>query len=131
MKFGDSVNFIENGVEVTAIVLGSRTLDDHSGANGEELLHLGFFQEVLAPGPGNKRVVKNVLGTQAQHELVQFRLDVAHDSHEFSDEAKKQLGKPIYPGGRWKEQEISTFTGRVEGEDGEEGASKKKKKKGE
>lgn len=115
MKFGDAVVYIENGVEFNATVLGVRVLDHHTGANDEPLLHLGFFKEafgqVIGKDESGEEIKRPLVGTQNQGDLVQFRLDVAHDSHEFNDEVKKNLNTTTYPGGRWKEVEISTFTG--------------------
>ncbi len=92
MKFGDQVILIENGKEFSATVLSARILDHHLGENDEPLLALGFFVEV----PG-------VLGTARALELVQFRTDVAHESHEFGAAAAQAKLTGIYPGGRWKE----------------------------
>lgn len=92
MKFGDQVLFTESGKEFTATVLSARILDHHMGSNDEPLLSLGFFSEV----PG-------VLGTARQNELVQFRSDVAHETHEFSPDMASKGLKGIYPGGRWSE----------------------------
>lgn len=92
MKFGNQVLFTESGKEFTATVLSERILDHHMGSNDEPLLSLGFFSEV----PG-------VLGTARQNELVQFRADVAHETHEFSPDVASKGLKGIYPGGRWKE----------------------------
>lgn len=114
MKFGHPVLYIESGQQYEAIVIRAREIDDHVGAQEEPLLDLAFFKQVLDPAKSTpkKPVYRDVFGTQAQSELVQFRTDVAHESHEFSEEAQKKFGK-IYPGGRWKEREMSTFTGRV------------------
>jgi hypothetical protein len=129
MIFGETVIYTEGGVEYEATVLGSRLLDDHNGSEEEPLLTLGFFKPVTRPGQDGKTpVTVGVIGTSEMSKLVQFRIDVAHESHQFSDEAKKQYhavygGTAIpqkdktikhvvtYPGGRWKEKEISTFTG--------------------
>lgn len=95
MKFGDQVVFIENGKEFSATVLSARILDHHLGENDEPLLALGFFVEV----PG-------VLGTARALELVQFRTDVAHESHEFGAAAAQAKLAGIYPGGRWREVNV-------------------------
>lgn len=122
LKFGDPIVFIENEKEINAIFLRSRILDDHLGSNGEPLVDLGFFQQVTAPGPDGKLVIRDLVGTDWATDIVQFRIDVPHVSHEFSQEAKKKLmriyggtevthpvGDPsphcVYPGGRWKLQE--------------------------
>lgn len=99
MQLNDIVNFTENGKEYKATVLAIRNLDHHDGENGEPLLHLGYFATVL-DAQGDP---KNLVGTQAQNELVQFRLDVAHSSHTFSEEANRKGFKGVYPGGRWTE----------------------------
>lgn len=119
MNFGDRVIFTEGGVDYQAIVLRQRYLDDHLGANDEPLLDLGFFKPVMKPGPDGIPVIKDVVGTEAQSELVQFRIDVAHETHEFSDAEKRKYHLQYngvrrviegevehhvsYPGGRWKE----------------------------
>lgn len=111
MKFGDRVIFIENGEEFNATVLSSRVLDHHTGENDEPLLSLAFFKPVMAPGPQGFPVEKNVIGTAQQGDLVQFRHDVAHVSHEYSEEYLKEYngGRPMtYAGGRWTEE---TFPG--------------------
>lgn len=103
MKFGDNVILIENGEEFVATVFAERVLDDHTGTDGEPLLTVGFFKQPMVPGADGKTLVpKMVLGTSQQHELVQFRTDVAHETHEFSDEAKQNLSVNIYPGPRWR-----------------------------
>lgn len=115
MKFGDQVIYVENGKEFNATVLSARVLDNHMGAGDEPLVHLAFFKEVedfsVLPDADNERPKISVLGTARQLELVQFRADVAHESHEFSGEARAQSVKPgnvplpegVYPGGRWRE----------------------------
>lgn len=98
MNFGDSVLYTENGKTYKATVLGSRIMDHHSGKDGEPLVQLAFFVDV----PG-------VLGTARQGELVQWRVDVAHESHEYTDEHRAEAAKRgqhypgIYGGGRWSE----------------------------
>lgn len=129
MKFGDRVIFTEGGVEYQAIVLRQRFLDDHLGANDEPLLDIGFFKPVMKPGPDGVLVIKDVVGTEAQSELVQFRIDVAHETHEFSGSAKQKYHLQYngvrrvvdgevehhvnYPGGRWKELEEEPVQGHV------------------
>lgn len=100
MNFGDQVIFTENNKQFKATVLSARVLDHHLGANDEPLLQLGFFAPVLAPD-GKTEV--NVIGTARQNELVQFRADVAHESHEFGAAAAEAKLAGIYPGGRWRE----------------------------
>jgi hypothetical protein len=119
MKFGDPLIYIENGKEIPAIVLRTRVLDDHMGANGEPLVDLGFFQQVTIPGTDGKPVVRELTGTDWATDMVQFRIDVPHVSHGFTPEAQEKLmaiygGTRLqteegikhhctYPGGRWKE----------------------------
>lgn len=104
MELNSTVIYTENGKEYTATVLEIRYLDHHQGENGEPLLHLGYFAPVLdAEGKPKK-----LIGTQDQNSLVQFRIDVAHESHEFSPEAGRKGLKGTYPGGRWREIEPST-----------------------
>lgn len=133
MKFGDRVLFTESGETHTAIVLRQRELDDHMGANQEPLLDIGFFKQVKRPDPKGNMVVKDVVGTEAQSELVQFRIDVAHASHEFSPAAKSkyhlqyngvrrvQDGKVDhvvnYPGGRWEELPEEHVQGHISDEE--------------
>ena len=99
MKFEDRVLYLENGKTYNATVLGVRVLEHHSGADGEPLLHLAYFVDV----PG-------VLGTSRQSELVNYRVDVAHASHAYTDEhrlAAKEKGMTYpgtYGGGRWTEE---------------------------
>lgn len=106
MKFGDAVLYRESNQLYTATVLGVRVLDDHSGEDDEPLLHLGFFKEVTTPGPNGIPIPKAVVGTSAQDGLVQFRLDVAHESHIYTAAQQQKYGIAVYPGGRW--QEINT-----------------------
>lgn len=103
MKFGEQVIFTENGKEYFATVLSARALDHHTGANDEPLLQLGFFKEVLDPADPKHEATLNVIGTARQNELVQFRADVAHESHEFGAAAAAVNLTGIYPGGRWRE----------------------------
>lgn len=120
MKFGDPIIYVENGKEISAIVLRSRVLDDHMGSDNEPLVDLGFFQQVTAPGPDGKPQVRELTGTDWATDLVQFRIDVPHESHEFSEKAKAKYmhryggtdipqedgtfkAHCVYPGGRWKE----------------------------
>lgn len=99
MNLLDQVTYSENGKDYLATVLGIRELDHHHGKSGEPLLHLGFFKPVLDENGEPKKLV----GTSDAHQLVQFRVDVAHDSHEFDDIAQRKGFKGVYPGGRWKE----------------------------
>lgn len=121
MKFGDPVIYTENGTDYLATVMATRELDHHAGADGQPLLHIGFFalptinRGIPAPGatvaaaPDPDSVVRTVLGTSRQNELVQFRPDVAHQSHAFGPDAhadaaiKRQILPAILSGGRWRE----------------------------
>lgn len=121
MKFGDPVIYTENGTDYVATVLATRELDHHAGADGQPLLQIGFFalptinRGIPAPGatiaaaPDPDSVVRTVLGTSRQNDLVQFRADVAHQSHAFGPEAhadaatKRQILPTIFTGGRWRE----------------------------
>lgn len=108
MKLFDQVKYTEKGEETIATVLEIRNLDHHDGENGEPLLHLGFFAPVLQFDAKGAATEKKVVGTHDAYSLVQFRIDVAHVSHEFSAEAEKAGLKGIYPGGRWSEIEITS-----------------------
>lgn len=103
MELFDSVKYIESGREIIATVLEIRHVDHHDGENGEPLLHLGFFAPVMGAAADGKPVPKKVVGTHDAWSLVQFRIDVAHASHSFSEEANKKGLKGIYAGGRWTE----------------------------
>ena len=111
MKFGDVIVYTENEVEYNATVLSSRVLDGHGGTNDEPLLDIGFFKQVLKPGADGKPVVQAVSGTGDVLSLVQIRHDVAHESHQYSKEDQKRYSAKVFAGGRWREQEISNFTG--------------------
>jgi hypothetical protein len=99
MKVGDLVIYSEGGKDFNALVLGEREIADHLGKDDEPLVTLIFAKERVdsfgTPLP--------LHGTGQQSELVQFRLDVAHASHSYSDEQKKKYSKQAYDGGRWKE----------------------------
>ena len=111
MKINSTVLYTENGQDYVATVLEIRKLEHHSGKSGEPLLHLGFFKQVMIKDFSGQLVRKSVIGTQAQNDLVQFRLDVAHESHEFGSAANKVGLKGVYPGGRWKfAEEVSPAT---------------------
>jgi hypothetical protein len=131
MKFGDVVLYEEMNKLYTATVLGVRVLDDHSGEDDESLLHLGFFKEVTQPGPNGIPVPKTVIGTSAQDGLVQFRLDVAHESHTYTAAQQLKYGVAVYPGGRWQEinNAPSNFRGTQSVEDEKTPADKVKLQK--
>jgi hypothetical protein len=111
MKFGDVVIYSEGGEEYNAIVLGEReghfqyrdggalVSADHKGKNGEPLLTLVFAKQRLDAA----KQPLPIHGTGQTESLAQFRLDVAHESHEYTDKQKKQLEKTAYDGGRWRE----------------------------
>jgi hypothetical protein len=103
VEVDDTVIYTENGEDYVATVLATRNLDDHLGADDQPLLHLGFFAQVMMPGPDGKPVARNLAGTGAQELLANFRHDVAHVSHEYSEEYQKEHNVTIYPGGRWTE----------------------------
>jgi hypothetical protein len=102
MQINDNVLYTENGVGYVATVLEIREFDHHMGENGEPLLHLGFFKPVMKADATGKMVRKAIVGTHEQFDLVQFRLDVVHDSHSFGEEAQKKGFSGVYPGGRWQ-----------------------------
>lgn len=106
MKMGDIVLYKENGEVFVATVLSSRELEDHSGQNEEPLVSLGFFAPVTRFTGTGKAEKKSVIGTQAQHEHAQFRLDVAHASHGFTKQENKRQHPNGYPGGRWIHAEV-------------------------
>jgi hypothetical protein len=96
MKFGDAVLYQEGGKKYTALVLGARELQDHVGKAGEPLLNLVFAKEVL----DMQKRPQDLSGTGSWGKLMQLRIDVAHISHKYSDEAKVKYGNE-YMGGRW------------------------------
>ena len=105
MKTGELVLYTEGTdkdgkpIEFNALVLGERHIADHLGDNDEPLLTLVFAKERLDPF-GNPLPVH---GTGQTSELIQVRLDVAHESHEYSDEQKAKYARQAYDGGRWRE----------------------------
>ncbi len=106
MKVGELVIYIEGTDQRTgqpreynALVLGERYISEHTGEDGEPLLTLAFAKERTdAAG-----IPLPVHGTGQTGELVQIRLDVAHESHEYTEEQQRFYGKIAYDGGRWKE----------------------------
>jgi hypothetical protein len=115
VQFGDVVIYMEGGQEFKALVLGERPgnftyrdggqtfNEDHCGKNGEPTLTLAFAKQRLDP-------FKQPLplhGTGQMSELVQFRTEVAHESHEYSAGAKKHFGRNQYDGGRWREVAVA------------------------
>lgn len=101
LKTNDLVRYFEaEGAEgVNALVLGTRTIPDHSGDHGEPLLSIAFAQDKEHPITGN---VQQLHGTGAQGELLQIRNEVAHVSHAFSEEQQRKYGKAQLEGGRWR-----------------------------
>jgi hypothetical protein len=99
MKIGELVTYTESGQEYNALVLGERLIADHKGKNDEPLLTLAFAKERL-DAYGNPLPLH---GTGQQHELIQVRLDVAHESHAYNAEQKQKYGRNAYDGGRWRE----------------------------
>jgi hypothetical protein len=92
------VKYLEAGKEYDALIVGqSRFVQpSHHGVGDQPLVHLVFVK----PNPNQQ----TGLG-----DLIQWRHDVAHVSHEFSKEDREKAnaaGHPLpesYPGGRWKE----------------------------
>lgn len=106
MKFGDVVIYKEFGQEYPALVVGSRELEHHGGANDEPLINLVFVRSI--PDPSDRTKTLAVSGTSRESELIQFRHDIAHESHAFSEEAAKELSDKgllppggAVPGGRY------------------------------
>lgn len=102
MNVNDTVIYTESEKDYVATVLEIRELENHLGKNGEPLLHLGFFAPVFKPSASGIPTRVSLVGTHQQYDLCQFRLDVAHVTHEF--DAKLKL--PTYQGGRWKEATV-------------------------
>jgi hypothetical protein len=104
MKVGELVIYTEGQdksgqpIEFNALVLGERLVNDHLGDDGEQLLTLAFAKERTdafgVPLP--------VHGTGQTSELLQVRLDVVHESHEYTEAQQRFYGKKQYDGGRWK-----------------------------
>lgn len=112
MNVGEVVLYSEGGKDFNALVLGERQISEtipdehgnkyaasHAGKNGEALVTLCFAKERLdhagAPLPSGH-------GTGQTTELVQYRLDVAHESLEYTADQKRYYGKSAYDGGRWR-----------------------------
>lgn len=88
-------------IEFNALILGERVVAGHEGEDGEPLLTLCFAKERTdAAG-----IPLPVHGTGQTSELIQVRLDVAHESHEYTPEQQQAYGKKQYDGGRWREVE--------------------------
>jgi hypothetical protein len=111
MKFNDVVIYIEGDKEYNALVLGERVgnftyrdggtpvASDHTGENGEPLLTLQFGKQRLDPA-GQPLPIH---GTGQTQELVQIRVDVAHESHEYTPAEQSHFERKRYDGGRWRE----------------------------
>jgi hypothetical protein len=124
MTFGDVVIFTEGGKTYNALVLSERVLEHHLGEDDQPMLNLVFIQEKL-DGQGKPVAM---IGTGLVSELMQFRYDVVHDSHAFSDQAKKDLAEKghlppagVMPGGRWKSV-LEAYGGEQVVSDGEQPA---------
>lgn len=101
MKVGEVVIYSESGKEFNALVLGERDMADHQGSEGEPLLTLAFAKARLdAAG-----IPLPIHGTGHTSELIQVRLDVAHESHAYDEDQQKKYGRASYDGGRWREKE--------------------------
>ena len=111
MKVGELVIYTEGQdksgqpIEFNALVLGERLVNDHLGADGEQLLTLCFAKERV----DSAGVPLPVHGTGQTSELVQIRLDVVHESHEYTEAQQRFYGKKQYDGGRWKEARVNWF----------------------
>lgn len=103
MKVGDRVIYEEGGKQFNALVIGERTIADHLGADDEPLLSLIFAKERL-DSFGNPLPLH---GTGQQSELVQFRVDVAHLSHEYNEDQQRKYSRKSYDGGRWYSEKAS------------------------
>lgn len=113
-KFGnlpEVVKYTEFGKEHFALVIGSRELEHHTGANDEPMLSLVIVKPVL--DPTDHKTVLNIAGTSREGDLVTIVHDVAHESHAFSAEQLDAMHKTgitvsqVYPGnsipgGRWR-----------------------------
>ena len=106
MKIGEVVIYTEGTdpktkqpLEYKALVLGERNIADHLGKNDEPLLSLVFVKERF----DLSGVSIPLHGTGMQERLIQTRLDVAHESHEYTKPQQKQYGRTAYEGGRWRE----------------------------
>jgi len=98
MNVGELVIYSESGQDYNALVLGERNFPAHAGKNGEPLLTLAFAKERTdAHG-----VPLPLHGTGHMLELVQIRLDVAHESHEYDEEQQRKFERKAYDGGRWR-----------------------------
>jgi hypothetical protein len=92
MFYGKAVKYTENGKEFDVIVFHEHFgLESHQGENGEPLAH------VLFPDPAKENL--NLADPMAK---MIVRHDVAHASHEFTDEEAKRYGD-VFAGGRYHE----------------------------
>jgi hypothetical protein len=92
MFYGKAVKYTENGKEFDGIVFHEHFgLESHQGENGEPLAH------ILFPDPAKEHL--NLADPMAK---MVVRHDVAHASHEFTDEEVKKYGE-VFAGGRYHE----------------------------
>lgn len=92
MFYGKAVKVAENGKEFDGIVFHEHFgLESHQGENGEPLAH------ILFPDPAKEHL--NLADPMAK---MVVRHDVAHASHEFTDEEVKKYGE-VFAGGRYHE----------------------------
>lgn len=101
LKTNDLVRYFESqdSKGVNALVLGTREIPDHVGEDGQPLVTLAFVQDKLHPITDEPVALH---GTGQQTDLIQIRNDVAHVSHEYSEEQQKKYGKKAMEGGRWR-----------------------------
>lgn len=92
MFYGKAVKFTENGKEFDGIVFHEHFgLESHQGENGEPLAH------ILFPDPAKEHL--NLADPMAK---MVVRHDVAHASHEFTEDEAKRYGE-VCKGGRYHE----------------------------
>lgn len=101
LKTNDLVRYFESkdSEGTNALVLGTREIPDHLGEDGQPLVTLVFVQDKAHPISGQPLQLH---GTGQQTDLLQLRNDVAHISHEYSEEQQKKYGKKAIEGGRWR-----------------------------
>lgn len=99
MNYGKAVRYTENGKEMDALVVHEHGLyPEAKGKNGQPLVHL------LIADPA-----KEALNLADMHGKTILRLDVAHASHQHSDEwiAAHPTQPKEWSGGRWSEMGTS------------------------
>jgi len=99
MNVGDVVIYTEGGKDYSALVMGERFIPGHDGQAGEPTLTLAFVRDQ----PNAFGAPKALFGTGQTNELLQIRLDVAHQTHSYTADQVEQLKKIQYDGGRWRE----------------------------